>query len=144
MYTNIRTIWVYTYIVVRTHAGYEETYCEETWKSYTAPAATDDFAAAGFGGRGRSAGGAAAIPIPQAKQETDPVVSGCRRSGMVQERGAAGLPDEDQSSAVGANEGRENEFGRMSWPLWTAQYSSFQVDQRARPSGAWTGHPRDF
>jgi hypothetical protein len=123
MYTNIRTIWVYTYIVVRTHAGYEETYCEETWKSYTAPAATDDFAAAGFGGRGRSAGGAAAIL--EGKQEADPVVSGCRRSGMVQERGA-GLPDEDQSSAVEANEGRENEFGRMSWAVVGGQYSGVQ------------------
>lgn len=136
MYIHIRTICVCTYIAVLTYACYEE-----TQKSYTAPTATDDFPAAGFGGRGRSA--SAVATIPQEEQKADPVVSGCRRSGMVQE-GGAGLPDEDQSSAAEANEGRENELGRMRWPVVNGPVFKCSVHPRALDGAASGGRPTHY
>lgn len=107
---NILLGYYCTYINILALTAYETT---ETGYS-AAAGATEDFAAAGFGGGGRRSADATAAEaaIIQGAQEADYVVSGCRRSGMVQ-KSWTGVPDADQSCAVGGDEGREEDVGGM-------------------------------
>ena len=103
---NILSGYYCTYDKIWTLTAYETT---ET--GYSTASATEDFPAAGFGGGGRRAAAAIAgeAAILQGDQEADYVVSGCRRSGLVQ-KNWTGVPDADQSGAMEGDDGREEDI----------------------------------
>ena len=103
---NILSGYCCTYNKIWTLTAYETT---ET--GYSAASAKEDFPAAGFGGGGRRSADAIAgeAAILQGDQEADYVVSGCRRSGLVQ-KSWTGVPDEDQSGAMEGDDGREEDI----------------------------------
>ncbi len=106
---NILSGYCCTYNTIWTLTAYETT---ET--GYSAASAKEDFPAAGFGGGGRRSADAIAgeAAILQGDQEADYVVSGCRRSGLVQ-KSWTGVPDADQSGALEGDDGREEDIRGM-------------------------------
>src|SRR5208282_2044652 len=80
----------------------------------------------------------------QAAEEAGDFTAGRGRAGMVP-TGRAGLPDTDQPGSAEGDERREKEGARVRIRHRPVNRRSKRpLGGRARPSGAWTGHPREF